>query len=114
VIEGFLDILLPSKEPQGKKESAKPPSVTPNSLYEFEDASASSVFDSTISSASTTSKRPSHVASEFNREVPKGRKPLFIIKPGGIAGYLGKCTSLQAIIARSPGNSVFDQYCVIR
>jgi lysophospholipid hydrolase len=66
VVDGFLDILLPVKE-TGKDNLPKPKASQP--LEDNESWRASSL-------------QPSN---------PQ-QKLLFTVKPGGIAGYLGKCS----------------------
>lgn len=91
MIEGFLDIVLPAEErsfPE-KEPRAKQSTPTVDSLYDVdatstnEDGNISSIGSSKESSRQSTSSAP-------RRDSPlKGRRPLFTVKPGGIAGYLG-------------------------
>jgi lysophospholipid hydrolase len=92
VIEGFLDIVLPTerRSPPENEPSVKPPTSNMDSLYDVETASSNG--DSNISNIGSPkeSSKPSAPSASGPDSSMKGRQPLFTIKPGGIAGYLGK------------------------
>lgn len=97
VIEGFLDIVLPMEGRSRSRNETKPrpPSSSVDSLYDVETTSSNG--DSIISSASSPkeqSKPPAPSASRPDSST-KGQRPLFTVKPGGIAGYLGKITRVM-------------------
>jgi len=91
VIEGFLDIVLPTEERSFPEKELRARQSTPtvDSLYDVEatptneDGNISSIGSSKESSRQSTSSAPRRDSSL------KGRRPLFTVKPGGIAGYLG-------------------------
>jgi lysophospholipid hydrolase len=94
VIEGFLDIVLPTEErtfPE-KELRAKQSTPTVDSLYDVEATSKNE--DGNISSIGSSKESSRRSAPSVPRRDPslKGRRPLFTVKPGGIAGYLGKVT----------------------
>ncbi|TFY82853.1 hypothetical protein EWM64_g1159 [Hericium alpestre] len=94
VIDGFLDILLPSKEKPQRKTKVKPSTLTPNSLY------ASETFPSRhadTASTSTFTRAGSGDVEDEPRE-PEGRTPLFTVKPGGIAGYLASLSNTASYV----------------
>lgn len=87
VIEGFLDILLPVDDKAVPKQESTPPDAKPDLLREeLWSASTESV---TSGSTKGTSKPSKPTNSQSTERGPKGRH-LFTVKPGGIAGYLGK------------------------
>jgi lysophospholipid hydrolase len=94
VIEGFLDIVLPTEKrsPSENEPSVKPPASNVDSLYDTETASSNG--DSNIGSPKESSK-PSAPSVSRPGSSMKGQRPLFTIKPGGIAGYLGKAILLN-------------------
>lgn len=69
VIDGFLDILLPTPAPPKQPASAKSPISRAESLE-------------------SEPTRPIHPEEQPQDDIH--RKLLFTVKPGGIAGYLGK------------------------
>ena len=81
VIEGFLDILLPSdaKEDPNARAFAQRPHPKPRPT------------DST-----SHSRQPTETPQDHN-----SRKPLFTVKPGGIAGYLGAAIHRTALNVHS-------------
>lgn len=105
VIEGFLDILLP--EPVGPGTSAPQPKSTQQSE---------------IRASSMGSDSPAFEKHPVNRpakeRAPKDTspKPLFTVKPGGIAGYL--CTSRlprRRFISHDVApHSIVVQHCILR
>jgi len=94
VIEGFLDIVLPTEEGSFPVKEPRPRQSTPalDSLY---DVGASSTIEdgnmSSIGSSKESSKRSASNAPLQDSSL-KSRRPLFTVKPGGIAGYLGNVT----------------------
>jgi lysophospholipid hydrolase len=94
VIEGFLDIVLPTEEQSFPEKAPRARQSTPtvDSLYDVEATSANEDGNmSSIGSSKESSKRSASNAPR--RDSPlKGRRPLFTVKPGGIAGYLGDIT----------------------
>ena len=94
VIEGFLDIVLPTerRSPPENEPSVKPPTSNVDSLYDAETASSNG--DSNIGSPKESSK-PSAPSVPRPDSSKRGQRPLFTIKPGGIAGYLGKVIPLD-------------------
>src|SRR6266403_757505 len=97
VIEGFLDIVLPieGRSLPGNERRPRPPASSVDSLYDVETTSSNG--DSNISSVGS----PKEPSKPFAPSAPrpdsstKGQRPLFTVKPGGIAGYLGKITRLM-------------------
>jgi len=89
VIEGFLDIVLPieGRSLSGNEPRPKPPASTVDSLYDVETTSSNG--DSNISSVGSPKESSKLLAPDSSK---KGQRPLFTVKPGGIAGYLGKIT----------------------
>ena len=90
VIDGILDISLPLYEHKVEKTSAS----------EKEETSQTHTSPSTSSSSSLNGKpqparRESVSGGERSHPTSPGRKSrhLFTVKPGGIAGYMGRCTS---------------------
>ncbi|KAI0049281.1 patatin-domain-containing protein [Auriscalpium vulgare] len=92
VIEGFLDISLPSegRDPPEKTKHSRAP--TSDSLYESESDDGSSA----ASGRKTFKKRAS--GTTHNTSPPKGRQPLFTVKPGGIAGYLASLSHTASYV----------------
>ncbi|EMD42300.1 hypothetical protein CERSUDRAFT_110821 [Gelatoporia subvermispora B] len=82
VIDGFLDILLPSEKGRGDEGKSRididvpPPRPPPQPLDKQSQSSSHGIGINTM-------KQPSH-RSKSDRT----QKPLFSVKPGGIAGYL--------------------------
>ena len=97
VIEGFLDIVLPAEKrsPPEKEPTVKPPMSSVDSLYDVDTASSNG--DSNISSISSPkeSPKPSALSASHPDSSMRGQRPLFIVKPGGIAGYLGDIIPLE-------------------
>lgn len=100
VIEGFLDILLPTEERSFSEKEPRARQTTPSvdSLYDVEatptneDGNISSVGSSKESSRRSASSAPRRDSSL------KGRRPLFTVKPGGIAGYLASLSSAASYV----------------
>jgi len=97
VIKGFLDIVLPTKKqsPPEKEPMVKPPMSSVDSLYDVNTASSNG--DSNISSISSPkeSPKPSALSASHPDLSIRGQQPLFTVKPGGIAGYLGDIIPLE-------------------
>jgi len=97
VIEGFLDIVLPIEGRSSSKKEPKPrpPSSSMDSLYDVETTSSNG--DSNVSSVGSPKESFKPFAPSASRpdSSAKGQRPLFTVKPGGIAGYLGKITRLM-------------------
>jgi len=97
VIEGFLDIVLPIEGRSLSRNEPKPrvPSSSVESLYDIETTSSNG--DSNISSVGSPREpsKPSAPSASRPGSSTKGQRPLFTVKPGGIAGYLGKITRLM-------------------
>jgi len=97
VIEGFLDIVLPAerRSPPEKEPTVKPPTSSVDSLYDVDTTSSNG--DSNISSVGSPKESPKPSAPSASRpdSSMKGQRPLFTVKPGGIAGYLGNITPLE-------------------
>ena len=97
VIEGFLDIVLPTEKrsPPEKEPTVKPPMSSVDSLYDVDTASSNG--DSNISSVSSPkeSPKPSALSASRPDSSMRGQRPLFTVKPGGIAGYLGDIIPLE-------------------
>jgi hypothetical protein len=93
VIEGFLDIVLPTEERSFSEKEPREMQSTPtvDSLYDVDATSTNE--DGNISSvgSSKESRRSAPSAPQRDSSL-KGRRPLFTVKPGGIAGYLGEST----------------------
>jgi lysophospholipid hydrolase len=91
VIEGFLDIVLPTerRSPPENEPSIKPPVSNVDSLYDVETASSGDSNISNIGSPKESSKQSVPSVSQSDSSA-KAQRPLFTVKPGGIAGYLGK------------------------
>lgn len=88
MIEGFLDILLPTDEKTAGKDRPRGEESKQSSINEdLWNGSAESV----ASGSTKGTPKPSRYKS-FQRGT-KGRQPLFTVKPGGIAGYLGESYS---------------------
>ena len=81
VIDGFLDMILPVEN--GSPENEKPKPKQPPAAHDRERSWSRSEF-STGSSHGTNTEGPAR--SKSNKE--RSQKPLFTVKPGGIAGYL--------------------------
>ncbi|KAI0068052.1 patatin-domain-containing protein [Artomyces pyxidatus] len=99
VIEGFLDIVLPSDEHPPPAERAKPSRMTSESS-QYDSEVFASTEDSNASSIGS-SKRPSRKATPGvpnDAPSPKGRRPLFTVKPGGIAGYLASLSNTASYV----------------
>lgn len=95
VIEGFLDIVLPAKGrtlPE-KEPGSKSSASTVDSLYDIETNTNEDSTASSVGSSKESFKRPVPSASRSDSP-PKGQRPLFTVKPGGIAGYLGEAALL--------------------
>ena len=95
MIEGFLDIVLPTEEqslPEKKAHRAGQSTPTVDSLYDVEATSTNEDGNmSSIGSSKESSRRSASSAPRRDSSL-KGRRPLFTVKPGGIAGYLGDIT----------------------
>lgn len=93
MIEGFLDIVLPTegRTLQGNEPRPRPLASTVDSLYDIETTSSNEDSNVSIGSPKESSKPSAPVVSRPDSST-KGQRPLFTIKPGGIAGYLGKTT----------------------
>ncbi|KAI9444916.1 patatin-domain-containing protein [Lactarius indigo] len=99
VIEGFLDIVLPTEEQSfpEKEPRAKQSTPTVDSLYDVEAMSANE--DGNISSIGSSKETSKPSASSAPRDPSlKGRRPLFTVKPGGIAGYLASLSSAASYV----------------
>jgi predicted acylesterase/phospholipase RssA/CRP-like cAMP-binding protein len=80
VIDGFLDVSIPSDERQyDDSRSFAGPDSPPNDLFS--------------SRPRSNSRHSSIHGSESSRRKNQARKTLFMIKPGGIAGYVGTISS---------------------
>ncbi|KAH9004144.1 patatin-domain-containing protein [Lactarius hatsudake] len=99
VIEGFLDIVLPTEErsfPE-KEPRARQSTPTVDSLYDVEATSANEDGNKSSIGSSKETSRPS--ASTAPRDSSsKGQRPLFTVKPGGIAGYLASLSSAASYV----------------
>lgn len=88
VIDGFLDVILPTDKPSSADEKPTKPSKSKQSSTTTHDRdhSAHSQFPS------VSSMRGVFTEASTQRNKDRSQKPLFTVKPGGIAGYL--CTFL--------------------
>ncbi|TFY71167.1 hypothetical protein EVG20_g1831 [Dentipellis fragilis] len=96
VIDGFLDILLPSKDAP-KKPKANPSPMSPNTIYNSETFPP----DRGSTAWSTTSERSGRRETPDiggAPRAPQGRQPLFTVKPGGIAGYLASLSDTASYV----------------
>ena len=97
VIEGFLDIVLPAEKrsPPEKEPTVKPPTSSVDPLYDVDTASSNG--DSNISSVSSPKELPKPSALSASRPdlSMRGQRPLFTVKPRGIAGCLGDIIPLE-------------------
>lgn len=97
VIEGFLDIVLPieGRSSPENETRPRPTASTVDSLYDVETTSSNG--DSNISSIGSPKESSKAFSPSASRpgSSTKGQRPLFTVKPGGIAGYLGKITRLM-------------------
>ena len=113
VIEGFLDIVLPieGRSIPENEPRPRPSASTVDSLYDVETSSSNG--DSNVSSIGSPKESSKPLAPSASRPnlSTKGQRPLFTVKPGGIAGYLGKIhhiserASLQFIAVASLSNA---------
>lgn len=91
VIDGFLDILLPTQKPTAHEAKGK--------------AEATDEDFSTLRPGLGAWGASSHSrTSSFNFPGSRGKdthKPLFTVRPGGIAGYLCKCCCIRIYAANS-------------
>ncbi|KAI9454834.1 patatin-domain-containing protein [Russula earlei] len=98
VIEGFLDIVLPTEGRSLAEPRPKPPASSVDSLYDAETTSSNG--DSNISSVGSPKESSKPSAPSVSRlDLPmKGQRPLFTIKPGGIAGYLASLSNAASYV----------------
>ncbi|KAH9050541.1 patatin-domain-containing protein [Lactarius hengduanensis] len=99
VIEGFLDIVLPTEErsfPE-KEPRARQSTPTVDSLYDVEATSANEDGNKSSIGSSKETSRPSAPSAPRDSSL-KGRRPLFTVKPGGIAGYLASLSSAASYV----------------
>ena len=92
VIDGFLDVSIPNDE---KDSDANGVTTMPLPTVHPSDELLPPLMRST-----TNSTRTSSVAgrSKENKSRTKSRKSLFLIKPGGLAGYIGTISSYRSFI----------------
>lgn len=94
VIEGFLDIVLPTEGRSFPENELRARQSTPtvDSLYDVEATTTNEDGNiSSIGSSKESSRRSAPSVPQRDSSL-KGRRPLFTVKPGGIAGYLGDLT----------------------
>lgn len=88
VIDGFLDVGIPSHD----QEEGEVLGGRPSGRGSFASQKSTSKFNR------SSSKGPGGLGSDFKRRKPTGRKTLSLIKPGGIAGYIGTISSYRSFI----------------
>ncbi|KAN0124895.1 hypothetical protein V8E52_001447 [Russula decolorans] len=100
VIEGFLDIVLPieGRSLSRKEPKPRPPSSSVDSLYDVETTSSNG--DSNVSSVGSPKEPSKPFAPSASRpdSSTKGQRPLFTVKPGGIAGYLASLSNAASYV----------------
>ena len=92
MIDGFLDMILPAENTSSDKEKAGKQAKTERP----DDTQQRPTFDHAwwrSESTFTTGHRSSHAGgtTKDKSTKDKSQKPLFTVKPGGIAGYLCEC-----------------------
>ncbi|KAI0304599.1 patatin-domain-containing protein [Russula brevipes] len=99
VIEGFLDIVLPTERRSHPEHESRPrpPSSSLDSLYDVETTSSG---DSNISGVGSPkeSTKPHAPSASRPSSSTKDRRPLFTVKPGGIAGYLASLSNAASYV----------------
>ena len=90
VIDGFLDMILPTENKgseSAKTERGK--NVQPEDEKTHSQSRFDILFDANSRHEDTTKSK---------RNKDRSQKPLFTVKPGGIAGYLCMCPSICLIV----------------
>ncbi|KAF4632287.1 hypothetical protein G7Y89_g5848 [Cudoniella acicularis] len=95
VIDGFLDVSVPVDD---KSESTVlGPSHRPSMSSKYVDETLSPLSRTKTASSRASGSGP-HNSSDGKRRKSIGRKSLALIKPGGIAGYIGTISSYRSFI----------------
>lgn len=94
VIDGFLDVSIPVDEKDSGSVLGGGNSGTPMNIGSLGTDLGLPPLKRQSSFASSSSQRPSRIG----RGKKMGRKSLFMIKPGGVAGYIGSISSYRSFI----------------
>ncbi|PCH34074.1 patatin-domain-containing protein [Wolfiporia cocos MD-104 SS10] len=92
VIDGFLDILLPQKSSDTEGKPTKSPATTPSEGRPGLKTTSSTMHSK---SASSSLNVPQHTTRDRKRQ---SQKPLFTVRPGGIAGYLSSLCQIASYV----------------
>ncbi|KAI5866939.1 lysophospholipase NTE1 [Durotheca rogersii] len=94
VVDGFLDICVPSDDPGSDiLSSASRTSATAMHLAESQEAARRSSYYSPAQEANTNTNMP-----EAKRYARSSRRRVGLVKPGGLAGYIGTVSSYRSFI----------------
>ncbi|KAI0274950.1 patatin-domain-containing protein [Gloeopeniophorella convolvens] len=96
VIEGFLDIVVPTTGRSSEKES-KPSASSSDALYDAEAIPNEDTVASDAGSSKESSRRPTP-STAHQGSPARGQRPLFTVKPGGIAGYLASLSNAASYV----------------
>jgi lysophospholipid hydrolase len=91
VIDGFLDVSIPLEEKEDRSKADRPTFSGTRSRR-----NVSNDLLSVRHTATSSSRNTSRMGRSKEQRKHQGRKSLFLIKPGGIAGYIGTISSYRS------------------